>query len=115
MKNFTKIMLAAAVALSASVASAKQTDDQFCAIEAKIAEVIMKARQTGVPIGKLLAIEDEDNNYRKLIIKAYELPRMSYEENQQRMIDDFRDAHHVNCLNFMSKHNKPARKQSNSM
>lgn len=112
MRKLTKIIAIAAFAFSSISAIAEQTDDEFCAMEAKIAESIMKSRQAGVPIGKILAVQGSDS-YRNLIIDAYELPRMSYEPNKQRMIDDFRDDHHVACLKAMSN-KKPARKLSGS-
>ena len=115
MKKLTKIIATIAFSLSATFAHAVQSDDEFCAEQADMAEIVMKARQAGVPMSKLLAIgAPAPNPYRYLIISAYELPRMSYEPNQQKMVEDFRNDYHILCFKAVER-NKNKRKPISGM
>lgn len=113
MKKLTKIIAAIAIALALTTAQATQSDDEFCAAQADMAEIVMKARQAGVPMSSLLEIgAPAPNPYRQLIISAYELPRMSYAPNQEKMIQDFRNDYHLLCFKAIENaNNKPAKKK----
>lgn len=73
----------------------------MCNSVASIAETIMKARQDGVSMAKMMEIpEPEGSNGlgEGLIIAAYESPRYSTEEMQTRSIEEFRDKAYLQCV-----------------
>lgn len=69
-----------------------------CEGVALIAEIIMKSRQAGVSLSRSLEIAEGDELLREIALRAYEQPRMSTPQNQQRMIEDFRDELHLECI-----------------
>jgi hypothetical protein len=81
-----------------------QANDALCAAHASTAATIMSARQEGVPMADMLNILKGDFSahtkdlYKKIIINAYSSPRFEIEKNQKKIIDDFRDKVHVDCL-----------------
>lgn len=115
MKKLTKIIAVIAIAFAFTTAQATQSDDEFCAGEADVAEAIMKARQSGVAMSEMLKFgAPGPNPYRQLIISAYELPRMSYAPNQEKMIQDFRNEYHLLCFKAIENVNKKAPKKKKS-
>lgn len=103
MKKLNKIIAVAAFALSSIPAIAEQSVDEFCEEQSAAAESIMKARQSGASLSRMLAVGPQPSPYRQLIISAYELPRMQHPDNQKRMVVDFKNDHHLLCISTIEK------------
>ena len=72
-------------------------DDASCEQLSKLGEAIMKARQAGTPLTKLIAIP-QLQIYRDVIIGVYkESPIERTQESKQFAIDQFRDQVAVEC------------------
>lgn len=82
-----------ALTLAASPLTA-ETD--VCAQAGSLAAKIMEARQVGVPVSAVISIF-EDDNMTAIILAAYQTPRFSSDEYQQRAIADFRNEIEVIC------------------
>lgn len=62
---------------------------------------IMKARQAGMDMAKVMkAVEDTGNSSkaRELVIQAYDSPRFATEKHQTRAVDDFRNDTYLACI-----------------
>lgn len=73
-----------------------------CAASASFAGLIMVGRQNGVPIADLMENHSKDNDtasreHRKIIIYAYDRPRMNHEENQDKLVKDFENEVYLAC------------------
>ena len=95
MKNMTLALFAL---LAAPATAQEMTPDELCATFATYAEVVMKARQGGVPLGQMLDTINGEPLLRNLVMVAYDQPRFSTETYQQEAIDVFRDNVHLGCL-----------------
>ena len=93
---FAATLLAATPAFTQPVSDA----DDRCMMVAMIAEGVMTARQTGVPLAEILHVvsQSPDPRWRTLAIEAYTSPRYHTPAAQERATGDFRDALHVQCL-----------------
>lgn len=80
------------------------TNDEACAQMASTAESIMRARQNGIAMQKVLEVASGSKSaavkdgFRTIIMMAYDQPRFSTQENKQRAIDDFRDEMQLYCM-----------------
>lgn len=97
------ITLAVAATLSScSVAYASDvtTSHQACSILAGTAKQVMIARQNNAPIQGLMqiAIKNDSNITMTIIKEAYELPRYSTKEYQQKAISDFSNQWYLECF-----------------
>ena len=77
-------------------------NDATCIVVGMLAKQIMSARQSGVPMSKVLGVLDgEDANAdgltRTLTIQAYDYPRFSGSEYQERAITEFENEAMVMC------------------
>lgn len=93
-----KLTLALFALFAAPATAQEMTPDEMCAAFATYAEVVMKARQSGVPLGQMLETIDGEPLLRSLVMVAYDQPRFSTESYQQEAIDVFRDNVHLGCL-----------------
>lgn len=93
-----KLTLALFALLAAPATAQEMTPDELCATFATYAEVVMKARQGGVPLGQMLDTIDGEPVLRALLMVAYDQPRFSTESYQQDAISTFRDEVHLGCL-----------------
>lgn len=79
---------------------------ELCGSFGELAEVVMSARQSGVPMA-ILINSVADNAYRdvfeKMVIAAYNMPRYSTEGMQKRSVEDFRDKVYLGCAKSMMK------------
>ena len=78
-------------------------DEGACAAVARTAGTLMKARQAGVPIAKMLEpLSERSAGIREamteMVIAAYEKPRFNSPEFVQRSIEDFANDQHLACL-----------------
>lgn len=96
-----KILIAAALALSAASASAEDLDP--CAYVGGFAEAIMLGRQNGAPMSQYMAAANQSMDkavggvVKELVIQAYQLPRFSTPQMQRRSIQEFRASAEVSC------------------
>ena len=67
-----------------------------CAQAGIMAGKLMQARQVGVPVSKVIEIFDDDA-MTAIILAAYQVPRFSTDEYQQRAVADFRNEVEVMC------------------
>ncbi|WP_166219694.1 hypothetical protein [Pseudomonas atagonensis] len=75
------------------------------------AKAIMKARQEGVPFSTLLEMAETagkeseyvGNLYKGLIGKAYDLPRESDAEKQQKVVAEFQKSFYSLCMDTAQK------------
>ena len=91
-----------AIALTFTAASAFATEEvsthELCKDIGTLAETIMKHRQVGTSVIRMMEIADTDGLAQVIIKEAYEMPRYSSEEYQRRAISDFRDDYYITCL-----------------
>ena len=72
---------------------------ELCDVMANAGEVIMKGHQTGYPMKKMItAYSGAGDNIDELIMVAYNTPRYSTEESQQRAIGEYRDKVYLECV-----------------
>lgn len=71
---------------------------ELCTETSGLAEVIMRNRQSGVPMSAMVAKVPSDSLAMHLIVDAYVYPRMSLAENQENYIRDFADEAMLDCL-----------------
>jgi hypothetical protein len=74
----------------------------ICRSHTEFAEKVMKFRQEGVSIAKMIELsQDEGNDIREyvesLILSAYEQPRFSTARIRQETIENFRDEAYLAC------------------
>lgn len=72
-----------------------------CAQVSELAASIMKGRQSGVAMAKMMEVP-EDNEFgeiaRALVIDAFDSPRMSVETNRETMVRDFENKAYLQCI-----------------
>lgn len=107
MNKFTKVIISflAIASFSCQPAHADQeTRRKICQVEAEISMEIMKARQRGVPINKVLDVfvlpDDPDFNTfcKNITAVAYSKPRFDLKENQHKAIVDFGAEVYTVCI-----------------
>lgn len=76
----------------------REYDDSLCKSIANSAALVMKARQQGIDMSKVLEAAGSDSQGRALTIAAYKSPRFSTEHHQQRAIEDFRNDAFLGCV-----------------
>ena len=87
----------------AGVGAAEETETKELTMDrcAKISELaghVMKSRQRNVPMADVVNFFPAGSPWIEIVIKAYEKPRMSVEENQQNMIQDFQNQLYLECV-----------------
>ena len=70
----------------------------LCDAISELALSIMRGRQSGVAMSRMMQIVEDNELSQSLIISAFELNRYSSEEYQTRAAEDFRDAVHLQCI-----------------
>ncbi|QVL49072.1 MAG: hypothetical protein KFB96_00580 [Thiocapsa sp.] len=68
-----------------------------CQNIANLAETIMRGRQVGLPMAKLIELSEGNAIAESFVISAYDLPRYLSESMRQRSTDDFRDQAYLAC------------------
>ena len=96
MKNFIRntIIASAIIFSSCQLQPAFAADKEFCLTQLELAESVMLARQTGVPINRMLnrinGATDTFYNYHVLLVEdAYSTPRFLTEEYKRQAVVDF--------------------------
>ena len=85
------LLLTIALAATPAVAKEEATKQDICDAYGKVAEAIMTARQGGVSMSKSMALADDNNLVKSLVIEAYEQPAYSTESVKKKTIRDFAD------------------------
>lgn len=91
-KTIITAMLAIATSLPVLANKAASCEDA-----AEIAAVVMKARQAGVSMGRLLEMT-ESKLAEELVYQAYDVHRFDSDEYQQKAISNFREKWEIACL-----------------
>ncbi|MEM9967584.1 MAG: hypothetical protein AAF755_05730 [Pseudomonadota bacterium] len=95
----TCLCIALFIPMTAPFASAQEAG--ICEQAGNIAEVIMMARQEGVPLSQVVKIAKESFNEEKAVVDmavlAYEQPRYSSAAVKQQTIQDFRNNVELAC------------------
>lgn len=104
MKRIAAISTVLLIALNAHGKDDKSSTDGLCTSVSTTAAEIMKARQNGVPMSKLIEIFKKDDAaiFRRLTISAYESPRYSTESIQEKSIQDFENKAFLDCYKATS-------------
>lgn len=105
-----KLTLISAIALAACVAQPAMADtysdakDEFCPRVESMSRTIMKGRQVGVPLVRMLEAQKSSGEStdwaRPIMMMAYHKPRYHTEEFKQREIDDFAEEMFLMCMNL---------------
>ena len=87
----------------ALISSSAMADSEFCGALAKAAENLMKGHQNGAAMSDMLAVNANKSPVLKdlldsLVMEAYSEPRYGSEKMKLRIIGEFRDKIHVECL-----------------
>lgn len=94
MKNIFTALVLTAVAITANAGSSIQ----YCAGIADAAHMTMQARQSGVDMGRLLELTDNDSLLTEMVIQAYESPKFSTESYKTESAQEFKNTYYVACL-----------------
>ncbi|HZK24944.1 MAG TPA: hypothetical protein VFC74_06110 [Oscillospiraceae bacterium] len=91
--------LALSVAVSAPAFAGEQmSKEQFCAELETEAVAIMSARQSGVPISKVLALVDNEGIHKHIVMDAYDQHAMQTPENAANQRAEFGVKWAVFCI-----------------
>ncbi len=100
-----KNTIASSVLVLAALAPSAQAEDKvaLCKSYAVLGQAIMTARQSNMPMSKVLEFEPSDTQlHRKFVtlaaMNAYEVPAYRSPEFQQRAIGIFRDEVMLSCM-----------------
>lgn len=69
-----------------------------CTRYAELAQTVMKARQAGVPLAKLLETSTNVEAFSGLFMMAYEYPAYHSPEMQEKTISDFYASEFIACM-----------------
>ena len=74
-----------------------QTLDQHCTVISIKAEIIMEARQVGIPLDEILDI-DKSPIGKEIAMSAFDWAKMTTRENQISAINEFKSQWMLKCL-----------------
>lgn len=79
------------------------SDTAFCKVVSDYARMVMESRQKGVAMADMIEISEKASPevgpaLKKMIVAAFEEPRMAVEVNQQRRIRDFENDAYLDCI-----------------
>lgn len=92
------------VASSVAGQALAMSKDEACAQMGGAAESVMRARQNGIAMQKVLDVINDTQSgagkdgFRAIVMMAYDQPRFNTEENKKRAVDDFRDQVQLYCM-----------------
>ena len=96
-----KLIAATAIALAAcapAVAEEEVSTAEWCGTLHGLAEQVMSARQSGVPMPEVMTIAEGSPAMESMTMAAYDEPRYTTESVQQRVIVDFANDVYRICL-----------------
>lgn len=91
-----KILLALMLSIP-SFASAEIPMSEFCPKIAELASTVMKARQAGVPMRKMMELAESDVTV-GIVTGAYGYSAFTVPEVQDKVIQDFEDLWYLKCV-----------------
>ena len=94
MKKLT-IAIIAAIGLTAAI---EATADNPCEELHQLATTVMQARQNGAAMPEMMRIASDNPLARAIVQDAYNAPRFSTREYQQRETEDFANTVYAECL-----------------
>jgi hypothetical protein len=94
--KLTTIILLTGLTLTTQ-ADETPTRESICTEVQETARLIMEHRQKGTPMATLYKAVS-DAFFKSVIIQAYEYPKMSLQENQQEVTNDFADRYFLMCV-----------------
>ncbi|WP_207285188.1 hypothetical protein [Pseudomonas sp. FW300-N2A2] len=101
-----------AICFAAHGAQKPNEDLEECKRMEHSAKTVMESRQSDVPMSTLWGIAEESDSeyikemYKMLIRNAYDKPRFSLEENQQKAVIDFQNDFFSACMRNAEKRSK---------
>ena len=101
-KKQNKFFLLLCVSFLFNSASAFAQEKMDCEGIGELAATVMKARQRGVPISKMMGIATSEagevnGGLKSMILMAYKRPRYSSDRIQKSEIEDFRNQFELAC------------------
>lgn len=87
------------ISLTTNQANA-ETWQEICKLNAEVSATIMKGRQNGVEMSKMIELIADSNNKEgaeAVVIAAYDTPRYRTDEMITRSIEDFRNEIYLAC------------------
>lgn len=97
------VLMALVFAFMSIPAAAADNWKETCSMVSKLAEIVMKARQSGKAMSEVIKAAEGNEAYESVIILAYDKPRYGTAPMQQRTIEEFRDDAYVQCAKKMRK------------
>jgi hypothetical protein len=98
---FVVLLAITAQPLALSAAEEKATWREKCDTFSDVAEYIMTNRQQGVSMRNTMKAVEVIDWAEEVVIFAYESPRYSTEDMQQRAIRDFTDEWYLRCVKIL--------------
>ena len=97
-KSMIALTLLAAVGFAPAHAEQAQTTHQRCSVISELAEVIMNARQAGVPMRTTMELAGEDKASQAMVSQAYSQPLWSSEEYKIRAATEHANKWYLACI-----------------
>lgn len=96
---FASIMMVS-VTTQAIAAEPVDSRQDYCRVIADVSEYVMKSRQMGMEMNKLLDIEGSSQVpfWEGIVIAAYKQPKFSTEEHQHNASQEFRNKYYIKCM-----------------
>lgn len=76
---------------------------EFCESASSLAGLIMQGRQSGMLMAKMMDDAGGNELIQRLTISAFEKPRASFKDLQQKYVDDFANDTYLECIKNMRK------------
>jgi len=104
--TITTLIVAVGLAFSPVNAEDSNTTDvytKYCLTISNLATAVMKGRQNGVPMAKMIAVAKSDKIARALVMDAYSAPVASTQAEKEMTIRTFADTALLVCLKAVDK------------
>lgn len=105
MKKLLIVLLIAFNANSTEVKRTKQEYMELCSHVESLAKQTMEARQAGVPISKMLELEQAPFS-KNMILAAFHYPISKAEADKKQAVDDFSNYFYLRCYMKFVEGNK---------
>ena len=92
------IILAALLSLPHAGYAATPVGNLSCSTLAELAEFVMEARQSGVDVVDMVGATPHDSLARDVVLEAYSHPRFTLREHQLTIIQRYREAWYIACI-----------------
>ena len=103
MKNMNKLVCATVITVMVSFTNTTLASDmEFCKGLASLANTVMSARQSGVPMTTQVEIANGDSLVIDMIKQAYHHPKFGSDEYQKKAATEFSNMWFMACLEVKS-------------